>query len=243
MVARLMRIEPEISIHEDRKSAHDFATRLALGVLETAIAENGQANFMVSGGSTPAATFERLSRTPLDWSRVTVGLVDERWVEVESSASNERLVRQSLLVNNAGGAGFVPMRTMHSNLMEAVADRANAYGQHCQAIDLVFLGMGVDGHTASWFPNSQGLNEALNHPQALAVSRIDATGCPVAGAHKDRITLTGNAIGAARAGILMIFGQEKRDMLQIALQGNAQTYPVKHAIDLLGHRLTIIWAP
>lgn len=238
-----MRTQPEFSIHEQRDAAHDFATRLALGVLETAIAENGRANFMVSGGSTPAPTFERLSTTPLDWSRVTVGLVDERWTYVESEASNERLVRQHLLVKNAGGAGFIPMRTMHATLKEAVADRATAYGQHCQPIDLVLLGMGRDGHTASWFPNSQGLVDALNHPQALSVSQIDAQGCPAAGELTDRMTLTGNAIGTARAAILMIFGHQKREVLDRAFQSEAATYPIKHAIDLLGQRLTIIWAP
>ncbi|KCZ94341.1 6-phosphogluconolactonase [Hyphomonas johnsonii] len=226
-----------------RDDAADFAARMALGVLESAIEESGHASFMVSGGTTPAPMFRRLSNARLAWERVTVGLVDERWVSPEDEGSNEALVRKRLLTGKAGAAGFLPMKTWHANAESAAPDRNQAYRPHCDPIDLILLGMGNDGHTASWFPNAAGLDGALHADASTAVAAIDATGCPVAGAHTDRLTLTGPAIIDSDAAILLIFGAEKRAVFENALLADPVLMPVRYAIDGLGPRLTVIWAP
>ena len=233
----------EFLAHSSRDEAADFAARMIAGVLSAAIEESGKASFMVSGGSTPAPVFDRLAQTEMAWSRVSVGLVDERWVSPVDSGSNEQLVRRHLLTGQAGAAGFVPMKTAALTAAAAVADRNLAYGPHCDPIDLILLGMGNDGHTASWFPHAAGLKGAMHAQPGEVVAAIDATGCPVAGDVTQRLTLTGPAIIDADAAILLIFGDEKRDVLNAALKSQPDDCPIRFAVDGLGPRLTIIWAP
>lgn len=233
----------EIMSFPDRAEASAFAARLIAGALETALADAATASLMVSGGSTPGGVFDILSGTGLDWARVTVGLVDERWVAPEHEASNERLVRQRLLTGHAGAAGFVPMRTLAETAADAAEDRNRAYQPHCGPIDVVLLGMGNDGHTASWFPGASNLDDALNPERGKAVVAIDATGCPVAGENTRRLTLTADAVGASRTAVLLLFGDEKKQVFETALTRPANEMPIRHAIDRLGPRLTVIWAP
>lgn len=233
----------EFLAHATREEAADFAARMASGVLAAAIEDSGRASFMVSGGSSPAPVFNRLSKTDLAWDRVTVGLVDERWVGPEHAGSNEALVRQNLLTGKAGAAGFLPMKTSAETAAAAVEDRGLAYRPHCDPIDLILLGMGSDGHTASWFPNTRGLKAAMHAGEGATVAAIDATGCEIAGQYADRMTLTGPAIIDSDAAMLLIFGEDKREVLDSALKMSPEDMPVRYAIDGLGPRLTIIWAP
>ncbi len=233
----------EFLAHSSRGEAADFAARMAAGVLSAAIEEAGKASFMVSGGSTPEPVFGPLAQTDMAWDRVMVGLVDERWVSPVDEGSNERLVRNHLLTGKAGAAGFVPMKTAALTAAAAVADRNLAYAPHCNPIDLILLGMGNDGHTASWFPKAGGLKAAMHARHGEVVAAIDATGCPVAGELTERLSLTGPAIIDSDAAILLIFGEEKRDVLEAALKSEPDDRPIRFAVDGLGPRLTIIWAP
>lgn len=233
----------EFLTHATREEAVEFAARMAAGVLEAAIEESGRASFLVSGGSTPVPLFDLLATKELAWGRVTVGLVDERWVSPVDAGSNERLVRHHLLTGRAGAAGFVPMKTDAPTASNAVADREMAYRPHCDPIDLIVLGMGNDGHTASWFPGSKGLRDAMQAEEDRVVAAIDATGCPVAGSLPHRLTLTGSAIIDSDAAILLLFGVEKREVFEAALKSDPAETPIRFAVDGLGPRLTVIWAP
>lgn len=234
-------------------SVHQFETReeaaaCAAGALVTALAyglgDNGRAVFMGSGGSSPGPVYQRMSRARIDWSKVTVGLVDERWVDADDAASNEKLLRKHLLMNRASEAQFLPMKTAAASA-EAGAPLANLAYQDkaAQPYDAVLLGMGTDGHTASWFPGARGLDKALDPASRDCVSAIDARGCPVAGAHPDRLTLTLNVVKSARTVVLLLFGEEKRGVLEQALTGPNDTLPVSHLIAALDNKLTILWAP
>jgi 6-phosphogluconolactonase len=231
-------------VHFDtREGALDFSAKFVAGGLERAIADRGRADFMTSGGSTPGPLFDRLSSWDLPWECVSVGLVDERWVPLDHDFSNEALVRTRLLKGRAGAAGLIPMKTAAERPGKAVADRNAAYAPHCSPADVLLLGMGGDGHTASWFPGSKGLEATLAPENAETIAAIDATGCPGAGSNTQRLTLTGPAVTSARMALMLLFGDEKLDVLERALKSDPMEMPVRYAIDKLGPRLTIIWAP
>ncbi|MEZ5998046.1 MAG: 6-phosphogluconolactonase [Hyphomonas sp.] len=226
-----------------REEATAFACAAILAGLKAALDEKGRASFCVSGGSTPGPLFDLLAATEFEWARVTVGLVDERWVPPEDPSSNERLVRARLLTKHAGAAGFLPMRTLHEQPEDAVAERNAAYAPHCDPLDVILLGMGNDGHTASWFPRAAGLENALNPVGIETIAAIDARGCPVAGINTQRMTLTGPAVASSRTALLLLFGNDKLDVYEKATAAEPTDMPVRYAIDKLGPRLTVIWAP
>lgn len=235
-------MKPRLIIMDNREDASVLASELTASALTGAIRTTGEASFMASGGSTPAHMFSVLSDSDIDWSDVTVGLVDERWVDPDHPASNERLVRQKLLKGRAAAASFLPMKTSAATPEDAVADRSAAYAPACEPISCILLGMGPDGHTASWFPGALGLDAAFM-PGGPLMAAIDAGNSPLAGNEPYRLTLASDPVCSARTGILLLFGEDKRAVLDQALAGDEQTFPVRRAIDGLGSRLSIIWAP
>lgn len=233
----------ELTRFATRQEALDYSSRFIAGGLSAGIEDKGRASLMVSGGRSPGPLFDQLSEADLPWEQVSVGLVDERWVPLADDFSNEALVRAHLLKSRAGAAGLIPMKTEAGTPHDAVQDRNAAYTPHCAPADVIVLGMGGDGHTASWFPGSRGLEAALAPANGEAIAAIDATGCPGAGSNTQRLTLTGPAVTSARMALMLLFGDEKLDILERALASDPLDMPVRHAIDKLGPRLTIIWAP
>ena len=222
-----------------REAASEAAAALVVATLAAAVLARGEASLMVSGGSTPVQTFDYLSAVPFDWARVTVGLVDERWVGPDHPDSNERLVRAYLLKGLAGAADFVPMKTVSNDLDAAALERSAAYAPHCDPADFVLLGMGKDGHTASWFPGNARLAELVSPPDGRCVAAIEAPGATIA----QRMTLTVPAVTGARRGVLLVFGEAKRDALKSAETADPLQCPVRYAMDRMGDRLAIYWAP
>lgn len=221
-----------------REAASQQAAEIVAGALGGDIMSTGRAVLMVSGGSTPTAMFEVLSAYDLAWHKVTVGLVDERWVAPEHPASNEGLVRRHLLKHRAGAAGLVPLKTSDDDPWQARQDRDSAYAPHCGALSMLVLGMGADGHTASWFPGDPDLAEVAGASNPGCVAGVHA---PLA-AIPQRMTLTGSAVFGARRALMLAFGEDKRDVLQAAGAADPLTYPVRYAMDGLGDRLSIYWA-
>ncbi len=150
---------------------HPFETRPALAqalardvaaALTAAIETRGAASLAVSGGSTPKLFFEALSAKALFWDKVTVTLVDERFVPPESDRSNHRLVAENLLQNKAKAAYFVPLFQPAASPEDAATLATVKTEAICDPFDVVILGMGTDGHTASFFPGGDNLYEALD---------------------------------------------------------------------------------
>ena len=141
----------------------DALARHVAGQLRQDIAIHGAASLAVSGGGTPRNMFQRLSRCELDWSRVWITLVDERWVDPGDADSNERLVRQYLLQNKADSARFVGLKSAHADPAQGIAEISRRLARIPRPFTRVILGMGADGHTASWFPQAANL-EALLDP-------------------------------------------------------------------------------
>jgi 6-phosphogluconolactonase len=189
------------------------ATRMA-AVLEDAIDKRGAACVALSGGSTPAPAYRALAAMPLDWPKVTLALVDERFVPPDDEASNEGLVRRELKTALDAGARVGPMYAPPT--VEQAADLAEAIYAPLR-IDIALMGMGGDGHTASWFPGAAKLGEALdldNPRTVIALTAAQADGSP------ERLTLTRSAFKRIGSVVLLITGADKRARLEAALGGD-----------------------
>ncbi len=230
----------EWKAHADQERwIHAVAEDMAR-TLESDLVTLGKARMLLSGGTTPAPIYSQLALAPLDWRKVTVGLVDERWLSPEDSASNARLVRESLL-DHADIGHFEPLVRPGLSVADAV-HAANLEAGHAQDACLAVLGMGNDGHTASLFPGSVDLDRALASSQPYAA--LDASGCPVAGDWTLRITLTPSGLARTRRRLLLLRGTAKREMLERALAGDdVRELPIRAVLQLPGAPLCVHWCP
>jgi 6-phosphogluconolactonase len=225
-------------------SAQQFtsAPLLAEGLAERIVAElsqaieaRGVATLVVSGGRSPVAMFQQLARQQLDWSRVVISLADERWVPVEHVDSNEALVRRYLLVGAVAKARFVGLyRSAVSQEQAAIeADQALA---ELPTIDVLVLGMGDDGHTASLFPDSPNLTQALDPQGTRRCWPMLAPTVP-----HQRLSMSRALLATARCPLLSVSGPGKLDTLREALQGeDLARMPVRA---FLHSPLEIYWCP
>jgi 6-phosphogluconolactonase len=227
------------SFTDCRTQAFALAERVA-EALRAAIGERGHALLAVSGGSTPKAFFDVLSQQTLDWARVQVTLVDERWVAETDPRSNARLVKSSLLQHAASAATFVPLYCAAPTPEDGLAATRERIAALSLPFDAVVLGMGDDGHTASFFPGGDHLIEALDlHGQA----RVLPMRAP--GAGEPRITLTLAALLQTRSLFLLVSGESKRQLLADARLGlgEARHYPVRAVLTQPCVPVSVYWCP
>jgi 6-phosphogluconolactonase len=207
--------------------------------LEEAIQARGAASLVVSGGRTPVRLFEQLRTEALDWSKVWITLADERWVETNQPASNEKLVRETLLTGAAAAAHFVGLKNP-APAPEAGADwAARALTRVPHPFDVVLLGMGEDGHTASLFPGSLALPRALDRsvpPGCIAINSLTA---PHA-----RLSLNLSALLDSRRIIVHIEGESKWQVYQRAkAPGPVAELPVRSVLQQKEVPVDVYWAP
>jgi 6-phosphogluconolactonase len=204
--------------------AQSLADRVARG-LSRAISRQGHATLAVSGGTTPRLLFEHLSNEDITWNKVTITLVDERQVEEDSDRSNARLVRRHLMQNHAAAVRFVPL--FHNEVAASTLEP-----------DVVVLGMGEDGHTASFFPGGNKLAEALDTKNTTALITMSAPG-----ADEPRLTFTLSHLLKAKVVCLHIEGQSKQAVLEKAVSGtDVQEMPIR-AVLQADRPLEIFWCP
>lgn len=227
---------------------HEFSTRerlaeaLASGVaavLAGAIATRGSALLAVSGGNTPALFLQRLSQAEIAWESVTVLPVDERLVPLTSVRSNARTIRHNLLAHRAALARFVPLHDGAIDDPEQAQARARDRLNGMADADAAVLGMGADGHTASFFPGGDKLAEALD---PACQHRVVSMAAP--GAAEPRLTLSLRYLLGAEFLALHIEGEEKRRTLERALgEGAVGEMPVRAPLRAAGDRLHVFYAP
>ncbi|NBD21835.1 6-phosphogluconolactonase [Aquabacterium fontiphilum] len=196
--------------------AQDLADFVAARLRE-GLAARGTALLVVSGGSTPVPFFQALSQVALDWSRVTVTLADERWLPHDHADSNAGLVRRHLLQGPAASARWVPLGQGRGDPALAWPAVEAALAQAPWPADVVVLGMGADGHTASLFPGAPGLAEALDAGCTHRCQVVPAPAPP--NVPVDRITLTARALLDARTLVLHTTGAAKRALVAQAMDG------------------------
>lgn len=201
--------------------AEEIAGRLKAGVTA-----RGGAVLAVSGGKSPVRLFQLLAQADVPWSAVTVTLVDERWVPPTDEASNERLVYEHLLVGKAASARFVSLKTDAATPEAGAAECHAALARLTLPFDVIVLGMGDDGHTASLFPHAPGLAEALDtaRPGLCAAVRPQTAPHP-------RMSLSLKALQSCRWLVLPLQGEGKLKTYRTALEdGPVEDMPVRSVL-------------
>lgn len=225
---------------------HEFSSREVLAqaladdvaaVLVARLARKGGAAVLaLSGGTTPILFLHALSRKNIDWTRVAVTLVDDRWVPETSPRSNAALLRTHLLQGPAAAARFVPLLNGAATPEAGRAAVAAELATLGLPLVAAVLGMGLDGHTASFFPGGDNLMAALSLTSGELVQTIRAPG-----ADEPRITLTLPVLLEATFLAVHIEGAAKRQTLERALTpGPMEAMPIRA---VLAHDPKIYWSP
>jgi 6-phosphogluconolactonase len=170
--------------------------------LKNAIDSKGSASILLSGGTTPSGVYMQLSQKELDWQKVNVGLVDERFVNADSPYSNFKLIGETLLQNHAKVATLWPMVVDETDYVKNLSQIEETYRIFTDP-DVCLLGMGPDGHTASIFPNDSA-SLAANQENYLLISNTTAPAAP-----EQRITCNGPMLRRSKHLFLMITGAQK----------------------------------
>jgi 6-phosphogluconolactonase len=205
--------------------------------LANAIATQGKASLILSGGRTPMGFFHQLSQQALDWSKVTVTLADERWVDNDHQDSNEKLVRENLLINEAHCAQFLSLKNSAQTAVEGEAALEAELAEYGQ-FTVVILGMGDDGHTASLFPGATALAAGLDLDSGRSCIAVMPTAAP-----HERISMTLPRLLNTKRLIIHISGENKQKVLDQAQAGNnAEELPIRSVLQQSQVPVTVYWA-
>lgn len=231
-------MSPIEEIYSQREMASRIAAERIASALRRRLESAETAAFVCSGGTTPGRCYDALSTTPLEWARVRVTLSDERWVNPDDEASNERLVRIRLLKGEARDARLVPLYREGLSPEQGCEEfAAAAAGELERPFACALLGMGEDGHFASLFPDNPAPELGLD-PAA------DRLCLPVATAASDlsRVSLTLAALADSDEIVLLIFGKAKWQVYERARKGD-ESLPVTALLTSAARPVRVIWAP
>lgn len=214
----------------------DLAVMLAQKIathLKERLQQQDQVSLIVSGGNTPKILYEKLSTMDLDWSRVVITLTDERWVAVDDHNSNEWLIKNSLLINKAKAAQWISLKTDDTKPEQAIKTIDARLEKIPKPYDIIILGMGLDGHTASLFPCAENITQALDVNYSHACIALHPRSAPFA-----RMSLSLNELKKSRQSILLLQGKEKWAVYQKAL-ADLTDWPTMPIRELLKNNLCI----
>ncbi|MBZ9789234.1 6-phosphogluconolactonase [Rhizobium sp. 3T7] len=218
--------------------ARNLADKVAAS-LSAAIGARGAATFAVSGGSTPKLFFQELSARDLDWTKVIITLVDERFVPADNPRSNHLLVAENLLQNKAKAARFLPLYQVAASVEDAAKLATTATASISNPFDVAILGMGGDGHTASFFPDGSNLKVALDAKTPRGIITMEADG-----AGEPRLTFTFSSLQDAKLLVLHIEGESKKDVLTKAESaGDEAEMPIRAILRRATSPVEVYWAP
>ena len=222
----------------ENASALDIAlSEKVAAMLAVSIEEKGSASLVVSGGRTPMGFFHLLSQQVLDWSKVTVLLADERWVNADHADSNEKLVRENLLINEASQATYLALKNSAEQAVDGEAECEAALAE-LDTFTVLILGMGDDGHTASLFPGSEALAEGLDMDSGRSCIAVTPLHAP-----HQRMSLTLPRLLNSQQIVIHISGASKQEVLQQAQAGDdVMELPIRSILQQQVAPLSIYWA-
>lgn len=232
-------IEVEWWEFDDRETlANEVAGDIGF-IIEKAIETNGKAELALPGGRTPVPILETLAKRDFDWSKVRVFPTNERIVPEGSEHSNYEMLQRIL---GSVGATVEPLIDHSQNWSTKEA------GQSADArlaglswpVDLVWLGMGEDGSTASIFPGQ--MDDAINAPKSRRAVGVSPDPAPPSAPY-DRVTLTRAALLSTHTMIVTLAGQPKRDVLEKAIKdGPLSSVPIGRVLAEVDLPLDVYWS-
>jgi 6-phosphogluconolactonase len=223
------------STNSSESLAEDLSHKI-VEILKQGIKSNGRASLAVSGGRTPVPLFDALSDLKLDWSSVDLTLVDDRWVESSHEDSNEKLVRAHLIKNKAKKINFVPLKNNNKTAKDGHKLSEELLQKVKSPFDVVVLGVGSDGHTASLFPCSDELTEGMNLNNPCRLIATSPKTAPY-----ERMSLTAKAIIDSKNIFLHLNGSGKLHTLELAMTNkDAMKMPIYFFLE---KGLKIYWSP
>ena len=199
---------------EDQEQLACLSSQLISDQIRLGLNHKDNFQMALSGGSTPRKTYELLREEILPWDRVQIMLGDERWVPCDDESSNALMLRQTLLASGPGSqASFYPTPTVEFKTPQESAREFSKlikriFNNDSPCFDLILLGLGEDGHTASLFPGTQSLN-VRNSLATVSTGKA-----------KERITLTASVISSASKVIFLVSGEGKQTALKRLLDPN-----------------------
>jgi len=204
--------------------------------LSCAIDNNGVASMLLSGGTTPGPLYKALSETKIEWDKTWFSATDERWVEPDHIDSNEKLIRSTLLKNNASNAHYIGLKTNHPTPQLGQHDTEENFSKLPLPFDVVLLGMGEDGHVASLFPNLTDTAVALDESRNQLCRAIHRNG------DVDRMTVTLRGLKASKKIILLFYGNNKMEIYNKAKLQKTDDLPVSHLLHQSDVPISLYWA-
>lgn len=230
----------------DRPSMLNVLQATLIEQLQQDLRDHEHVSLFLSGGTTPIPLYRQLAATALPWQRVEIALVDERFVPVTDPASNEKLLRENMLRDCAAVAGFTGMSVASIDEQHTLALVLKAcndeYAQLPHPYSAAILGMGADGHTASLFPDAEGLDDALDDRQFCAA--IHARSSPATGSVTERITMTPWALMQCRRFYLLFTGDEKKVVYEKAkTTADPHSLPVAFFLQQQHVPIEVFWCP
>ncbi len=220
-----------------RSEAAIAAGKRIINALHRRLETDDVAALVVSGGTTPHPVYDYMAHKDMDWHRVHVLLSDERWVAADHPDSNERMLRDALAKSRASYAQIIPYFDVPKSLDDRCGELEQAFEYLPLPFTSVLLGMGDDGHFASLFPDADNLQLALDLQSSRSYVPVETLGSP-----HGRLSMTLAALLRSDEVLLLIFGDEKRAVLERAAEPQSEL-PIAHLLRQESAPVDVFWAP
>jgi 6-phosphogluconolactonase len=222
------------SLHRTTDAAVEWLSSCIACLLEDAVRQSGAGWLVVSGGQSPAALYTHLQGASLPWHNITVSLADERLVPILHAERNEVMVRRTLLQGPASLARWLPIADDTGDPEKSLTLAAGNLALQACDPDVMVLGMGLDGHTLSWFP------EAPETPVLMSREGPVVGLCTPSEAPRQRITLGWPLVVRCKHVFLWLGTEEKTRYYQSLEAAHEDALPVIRLTRALGDAMTIV---